>query len=185
MHPQQHYDRLTHADKLRVDRAVKHGVPFYYAVSIMMHVRSVKHLTFPLGLALFEQETGFRHVYGHDPTIFIGGHDSRSGHTYRTVGKTNYLAYKRQRGPTGRGGMQGVGPGQLTWYATQDMADKLGGSWNRHVNMGVALETLALNIKIHGYVVGIQRYNGTGAAAIRYSASVRSKARRWNSVVNP
>lgn len=57
-----------------------------------------------LGFALIEHESGGKNIFGHDPTIYVGAGD---------VTKAKYLAYKRQRGSSGRGGMQGVGPCQL------------------------------------------------------------------------
>jgi hypothetical protein len=140
------------------------------SLRIILEARRVK-LPVSLALALFEQESGGRNVFGHDPTIFTGA---------GTVTKAKYAAYKRQRGPSGRGGMQGVGPGQLTWWATQDAADRLGGCWKPKYNIRVALQTLASNIAAHGYVDGIMAYNGSGPAAVAYSASVRSLAARWH-----
>lgn len=124
-----------------------------------------------LALAIFEQESGGQNVFGHDPTIFVGA---------GKVTKGKYAQYLSQRGPSGRGGMQGVGPGQLTWWATQDQADRLGGCWKPKYNIRVALETLASNLRAHGYVVGIERYNGSGPAAEQYSRTVRSLAVRWH-----
>lgn len=121
-----------------------------------------------LGFALVEQESGFRNVFGHDPTIFVGA---------GTVTKTKYLAYKRARGHTR---MQGVGPCQLTWWATQDAADRLGGCWKPTYNIRVGFSTLAANIRAHGYVKGCERYNGTGPAAVAYSRSLRGRAVKWH-----
>lgn len=85
-------------------------------------VREAKRSSLPVSLvcAIVEKESGFRNVFGHDPTIFVGA---------GTVTKEKYLAYKQQHGPRGKGGMQGVGPCQLTWWTLQDRADVLGGCW--------------------------------------------------------
>lgn len=124
-----------------------------------------------LGFALIEQETGFQNIFGHDPTIFVGA---------GKVTKQKYLSYKSRRGPTGRGGMQGVGPGQLTWYATQDAADRLGGCWVPRYNIRVAFTTLEGNIKSKGLHSGIAAYNGTGPAAQRYADTVLARQAKWH-----
>lgn len=123
-----------------------------------------------LGFALIEQETGFRNVFGHDPTIFAGAGE---------VTEEKYKRYKRQRGPLGKGGMQGVGPAQLTWFEFQDRADQRGGCWKPEHNIAVGLEILAANITQHGRATGIARYNGSGPAAERYSREVRAKQAEW------
>lgn len=127
-------------------------------------------LPFPLALALIEQESNFRNVYGHDATIFAGAGE---------VTRANYAKYLSQRGPKGRGGMQGVGPAQLTWYALQDEADRRGGAWNPEHNISTAFDHLASLIKAHGEQAGIERYNGTGPAAERYRQQVAAKRALW------
>jgi hypothetical protein len=129
-----------------------------------------------LGFALVEQESGFRNVWGHDPapngnTSAIGG---------KPVTKARYRLYKSHRGPTGRGGMQGVGPCQLTWYSKQDRADQMGGCWVARYNIRVAFEDLAALIKQHGEREGIKRYNGSGAAATSYAARVLARKSVWH-----
>src|SRR5919206_5294985 len=69
-------------------------------------------LRLPIACAMLEKESsGGHNVFGHDPTIFVGAGQ---------VTREKYRAYKKQRGPEGKGGMQGVGPMQLTWYSIQD-----------------------------------------------------------------
>jgi hypothetical protein len=79
--------------------------------------------------------------------------------------------------------MQGVGPGQLTWWETQDYADKRGGCHKREVNILVSIQTVAARIRDFGYVDGLRRYNGSGPAAVEYSREVRRKADRWARVL--
>src|SRR5262245_30978847 len=85
-----------------------------YSLRIVREARRAG-LPISLGFALIEQESGFRNVFGHDPTIFTGA---------GTVTRQKYRAYKAARGTTR---MQGVGPAQLTWWQFQDQADRLGG----------------------------------------------------------
>lgn len=127
-----------------------------------------------LAFALVEQESGFSNVFGHDPTIYVGA---------GKVTKAKYLSYKARRGATGHGGMQGVGPCQLTWWETQNLADKEGGCWKPTANIRVGLRQLAQNIHLYGQHVGIERYNGSGPAAERYAAEVEQKQQRWHRIL--
>jgi hypothetical protein len=124
-----------------------------------------------LGFALVQTESGFKNIFGHDPTIFVGA---------GAVTKDKYLRYKALRGHTR---MQGVGLTQLTWWATQDEADKRGGCWVPRVQLRVAFEHLAALIKQFGPVEGIARYNGSGPAARRYSQLVRERADEWHRIL--
>jgi hypothetical protein len=119
--------------------------------------------------AFLTQETGFRNVFGHDPTIYVGA---------GAVTKTKYLAYKAARGHSH---MQGVGPGQLTYWSYQDEADRLGGCWVPEHNIHVAAHLVASLIHQYGESVGIERFNGSGPAARAYASSVLSLARLWHS----
>lgn len=163
------------ADALYVARARRHGCRAGLARIIIAACREFG-LPISLGFALFECESAFRKVWGHDPAP-NGGTDALMG---RPVTKRNYLAYKRRRGPSGAGGRQGAGEGQLTWHATQDLADRMGGCWTARGNVRCAVMTLAARIRENGYVVGIQRYNGSGPAAVAYSRKVRGAADRWH-----
>ena len=128
-------------------------------------------LPYELGLAFLSQESGGGHnVFGHDPTICVG---------WGEVTKAKYLSYKSKRGTFGRGGMQGVGPMQLTWYSYQDAADKLGGCWIVNYNMRIGFSTAAYNIKRYGLHAGIAAYNGSGAAAQAYANSVLAFEASW------
>jgi hypothetical protein len=142
----------------------------------LIAARSVK-LPVALACALVEQESGGgANVFGHDPTIFVGAGE---------VTKAKYLAYKAQRGSHGQGGMQGVGPVQLTWYAFQDEADRLGGCWKPVVNMKVGFARLGDLVRRNGLHAGIKAYNGTGPAADAYAASVLRRLARWEQILQP
>lgn len=128
-------------------------------------------LPISLGFALIQHESGFRKVFGHDPTIYSGA---------GKVTKLRFLRYRKARRASGNRLMQGAGEAQLTWWETQDLADAYGGCWKADANIHAALQTLAANIKTHGYVQGIARYNGGGAAAQLYSHQVRAAADDWH-----
>lgn len=137
---------------------------------------AARHAKLPLHLAaslLVQESGGGRNVYGHDPTIFVGG----SGHGGpNEVTEANYQEYLKLRGAKGEGGMQGVGPCQLTWWSYQDEADDLGGCWQPLANMKVGFTRLAGNIRRYGLHPGIAAYNGSGAKAEAYADSVIARA---------
>lgn len=146
-----------------------------YSLRIIREARRAG-IPISLGFALVEQESGYANVFGHDPTIFAGA---------GPVTEAKYRAYRAKRGPTGRGGMQGVGPCQLTYYTFQDRADALGGCWKPQYNIRVAFEDLARMIEEHGVAKGIGVYNaGVGGwehgFGHDYSRQVRERQERWH-----
>ena len=156
------------SDLVMATRAKRAGAR--YSLRIIREARGAG-LPISFGFALVEQESGFSNVFGHDPTIFVGA---------GKVTKAKYLAYKKARGQTR---MQGVGPVQLTWWATQDEADRLGGCWRPGINMRVGFQTLAANIKAHGEHDGAKAYNGTGPAAEKYADLLLGRKRKWHSIL--
>jgi hypothetical protein len=160
-------------DLLLARRAKRHGGSF--SLRIIREAR-LAQIPVSLGFALIEQETGFRNVWGRDgppngSTAELGG---------RKVTKADYLAYKRRRGTKGQGGMQGVGPAQLTWFSLQDSADFLGGCWVPRHNIRVAFHRLAALISVQGEFDGLRAYNGTGQAAVRYAREVKQREAKWH-----
>lgn len=124
-----------------------------------------------LALAMLEQESGGRNVFGHDPTIFVGAGE---------VTKEKYLAYRAKRRASGNRLMQGVGPMQLTWWEFQDGADDLGGCWVVKYNLRYGFRRLAHLIDEHGTWEGVERYNGSGPAAENYRRSVKARYDKWH-----
>ena len=124
---------------------------------------------------LMQETSGGANIFGHDKnTIFAGAGE---------VTKSKYLAYKKQRGPKGEGGMQGVGPLQLTFFTLQDEADERGGCWKPYVNMLVGYEHLADNIRRAGMHLGVKAYNGTGSDAEKYANTVLPRADEFKQVL--
>lgn len=136
-----------------------------------------------LAFAVIEQESGNgANVFGHDPPPngLTGGWGGVA------VTEKRYRAYKSTRGARGLGGMQGVGPAQLTWYELQDKADALGGAWIPRHNIRVAFEHLAALIEQHGSRwLGIKAYNGAGPVADRYVVQVTEKQAAWHKRLGP
>ena len=147
------------------------------SLRLLMEAR-LAGITPSLALALRQQESGIQgdgNVFGHDPTIFAGA---------GKVTKAKYLAYKKKRGSHGQGGMQGVGPLQLTYYAFQDEADKMGGCWKPANNYRVGYRLLASLIHKHGERKGLAVYNGGEASPnYHYADSVLGFKRRWHRVL--
>jgi len=133
-----------------------------------------------LALAMIEQESGNgSNVFGHD-------RDHRGAYIFPArdgtvkVTRALYQAYRARRGPKGVGGMQGVGPAQLTWWELQDRADRWGGCWRPRINIRVAFLHLKALQRAHGYGDGIRAYNGSGPAAEAYRRSVLERRKKWH-----
>lgn len=131
-----------------------------------------------LALALLTQETtNGSNVWGHDRapngnTTHLGGH---------VVQERDYRAYLRIRGHRGMGGMQGVGPAQLTYFDKQDRADRLGGCWKPKHSLRVAFTDLALLIRLHGERKALAIYNGGPTHPnFAYADSVLAHAHTWH-----
>lgn len=154
--------------------AARYSVPRWYALMILQEARRAG-IPPRVGFALLEKESGFRNVWGGDPAPNGG----TSGWRFRTVTKTDYLGYKRRRGQDGRGGMQGVGPAQLTWYSFQDDADRAGGCWRPRINTRVAFGRIALLVQMYGWQDGFRRYNGSGSAAEAYARDMLTRCAKW------
>lgn len=141
---------------ITIDEAKREGVPLAVACAVL------------------EQETGGgRNVFGHDPTIFIGA---------GTVTRAKYERYKKLRGPKGKGGMQGVGPMQLTWYSYQDEADKEGGCWLPRYNVRIGLRVLARHFRKHkDWHAAFKAYNGSET----YADQVDARVKKWKRLLAP
>lgn len=159
------------SDKILIQRMRAHGIAL--PKTTLQESRKAG-LALSVACALEEQETaGGHNVYGHDP--------APNGRTWGgVVTLLSYRRYKHWRGPRGEGGMQGVGPLQLTYFSFQDAADHAGGCHRPRYNLRVGFEHLVQLIHANGYELGLQLYNGTGPAAVAYSASVRAKAKAWH-----
>jgi hypothetical protein len=121
-------------------------------------------------LALVEKETAFQNLFGSDAVrnTVKGGR----------VTQARYTEYKRQR-KAGLG-MQGVGYTQLTWYALQDSADRLGGCWKPYPNLVVGAGNLKRLCNLYGKEKGAAAYNGTGPAAEAYGRDFVRKQEAWH-----
>lgn len=161
----------------RAEIARRHG--FHFSRTIAYEAQRAR-LDYDLAFALVTQESGNgANVFGHDPTIFAGA---------GKVTRRRYRAYRRQRGDHGQGGMQGVGPVQLTYYTFQDDADRRGGCWRGGISIRVGFEDLRHLIDTargdvrHALAV----YNGgTVHPNFAYADSVLRHRADWHDRFNP
>lgn len=108
-------------------------------------------------------ETGDRHavagggqnIWGHDRVTVAEGTYTPGG----PVTPENYAAYHAAV-LAGVAGRQGVGPCQLTYWALQDEADAIGGTWDWRTNVTVGFRHLAGLIRARGLQGGFTAYNG-------------------------
>jgi soluble lytic murein transglycosylase-like protein len=131
-----------------------------------------------LAFAMVEQESGNgANIWGGDPRP----NGATTGLNNARVTKARYLLYRQSRGSHGQGGMQGVGPMQLTWWEFQDLADRLGGCHIPKYNLRVGFSHLKVLIAANGRRAGVKAYNGAGPDADNYTAHVNDVlARKWH-----
>jgi hypothetical protein len=101
-----------------------------------------------LGLALQEQESGGRNIFGAD----VGAPFAHQPVTKRRV---QQLVEHVHAG----GISNGVGPMQLTFIGFIDEANRDGGAWLPAVNIATGLGIVAGHIKSHGVAGGLASYN--------------------------
>jgi hypothetical protein len=156
------------ADQRYASIAAKHGLE--NSLRALWEARAAG-ISPALALAMLEQESGGKNVFGHDPTIYVGA---------GTVTKDKYIAYRAKRRASGNRLMQGAGPLQLTWWEFQDGADALGGCWVVKYNLRYGYRRLAILIKQYGTWIGVERYNGSGPNAQAYRRSVHDRYNKWH-----
>lgn len=157
-------------------KANKHGAR--YSLRIILEARK-NRVPISTAFAVVEQESNFRNVFGHDPT-----HSIPPSWKGGQVTKDRYHHYKRNRN---KGGMQGVGPMQLTWWEIQDDADRLGGCWRPKWNICVGMDHLGRLLRAHKMKrhPALAAYNG-GDSEVgrrngeRYATEVEIKAAKWH-----
>lgn len=148
-------------------RAAKHGVPREIATYIAMACRKEK-LRYALGFAMFEQESNFEAIYGHDSGGLNPG---------QPVTKENYRAFRTEVVRRKGGGSNGVGLGQVTfWTYIRDHA----GLWNPKAQVYLATSILADYVLRLGELTGTGAYNGgEGNPNETYAKEVLRRAEKW------
>ena len=148
-------------------RASRHGVPPLIATYIAFAARKF-HVRYALNFALFEQESNFAVIYGHDAGGLFPG---------REVTRDNYAAFRKHVVEHQGGGSNGVGLGQVTyWTYVRDHK----GLWKPRVQVYLATSILADLLSRHDEFTAVGAYNGGEGNPNRlYAEEVLAKARRW------
>ena len=160
---------LSARDLLKVAQARRAGAR--YSFKIAGEARQAD-LPLDLAYALVEQESGFRNIFGCD-------HGTGRAFCHQEV-----TAYRVAQ-LLASGLANGVGLTQLTYRPFVIEANRLGGAHKPRLQLRVGFRVLKDSMRTHGYTVGLQRYNGTGLAAVRYAESLKAKRARWNRILNP
>jgi hypothetical protein len=149
------------------DRAASHGVPKKIARHIAYACRK-QRLRYALGFAMFDQESGFQVVYGHD----VGGYNPGE-----KVTRDNYERFRRLVVERNGVGANGVGLGQITyWTYIRDHR----GLWKAKVQVYLAASILADLVHRLGEFTGTGAYNGgEGNPNESYAREVLERADYW------
>lgn len=142
------------------------GVPLAIALYIAFAARKYR-VRYALNFAMFEQESNFEAIYGHD-----------SGGLYQgnPVTRENYQRFRNYVVGHLGGGANGVGLGQVTyWTYIRDHR----GLWKKRVQVYLATSILASLVHSFGEEKGVGAYNGgAGNPNMTYSAEVLDRANR-------
>jgi hypothetical protein len=128
-------------------------------------------------LALVEQESNFRNVFGHDRGAWRPVDGKVTAHNVREL-----LFHVQHLGEPSNG----VGLPQLTFLGFILQAQAMGGAHKRRNQLRVAFHALAPEIHQHGLVGGLAQYNAgdpRSSAGLRYAREVLIKADRWHRVL--
>jgi soluble lytic murein transglycosylase-like protein len=124
-------------DYLLARRAKRAGAKRYALRAIIEAERPTSRVSPSLALALIEQESGFRNVFGCD-------HGPGKAYCHQGVTRAKVQALRRS------GLMNGVGPAQLTWKGYVEEADRDGGAHKTSVNIATGIRILDSHIKATG-----------------------------------
>lgn len=149
------------------ERAAKHGVPPKIAGYIASACAREK-LRYALGFAMFEQESNFKSIYGHDPGGLYPG---------EPVTKENYARFRNQVCKNKGRGANGVGLGQVTyWTYIRDHVDL----WKPKAQVDLATQIFADYIHDLGESTGTGAYNGGPTTPNpAYARQVLKRAEKW------
>ncbi|HEY0391020.1 MAG TPA: hypothetical protein VGC63_04860 [Solirubrobacterales bacterium] len=159
------------AAKRVAKRAAPHGVPKAIALDIALACRKY-HLPYALAFGMFEQESDFKLIYGHDAGGLLRGH---------RVTRENYARFREELIRRHGGGANGVGLGQITfWTYIRDHV----GLWKPRVEVFLATSILADLVHRLGESVGCGAYNGgEGNPNMSYAGEVLDRAHRWRPIL--
>jgi hypothetical protein len=163
---------FTRRAAMRVaERAHRRGVPRRIAYRIAFACR--KHrLRYAVGFAMFEQESNFEIIYGHDAGGLFPG---------LRVTRDNYRQFRAAVVRRQGGGANGVGLGQVTyWTYIRDHP----GLWKPRVQVYLAVSILAALVRSMGLFRGAGAYNGGPTNPNEdYAREVLARARKWRPIL--
>lgn len=149
------------------DRAAVAGVPRVIALDIAQAARKYK-IGYALAFGMFEQESNFKLIYGHDAGGAFPG---------QRITKANYAQFRREVVARVGGGANGVGLGQVTYWTY--IRDHIG-LWKPRVEVFLATSILADLVHRLGEERGAGAYNGgEGNPNYVYAREVLDKAQAW------
>lgn len=142
------------------------GVPWKIALYIAYAARQHK-VRWALAYALFEQESDYKAIYGHDAGGLFPG---------REVTRDNYRRFREIVVSQGGRGANGVGLGQVTYWI---YIKEHPGLWKKRVQVYLSLSILASYIHSLGEFKGIGAYNGgPNSPNDAYANEVLARAKR-------
>ncbi len=128
-----------------------------------------------LGVALQEQESNGRNIFGAD----LGAPFAHQPVTKERVMKL--VEHVRAGGVS-----NGVGPLQLTFLPFIEEANRDGGAWKPSVNIATGLGIIADHVKRHGVRGGLATYNGghpRSPDGLEYAKEVMKRQRRIHALI--
>jgi hypothetical protein len=164
-------NRATQRDYKLAREAEHYGAK--YATRIILECRA-HDVDISDGLALIEQESEFKNIFGGDygPT-----------HNGKAVPPFYHHSVTKHRVSQLLGGylMNGVGPAQLTARGFIEEANRDGGAHRPSVNIATGIAILGRLQKKHGRIKGFGAYNGgEGNPNMRYAQEVIARSHRWH-----
>ncbi len=163
--------RVTTSRDLRLARRLRrHGVRNALRIVIECRHRHEGLVPVSLGVAVQEQESGGRNIFGAD---------ENGPFTHQPVTRARVMqlvAHVRAGGVS-----NGVGPMQLTSLEFIEEANRDGGAWRPAVNIATGLHILARHIRRHGVRDGLAVYNAGNPQSSRgqaYATQVLERQRR-------
>lgn len=152
-------------------RARRAGVPAELSTYIALAARKFE-VPYAIAYALFEQESNFQIIYGHDAGGLFAG---------LKVTHENYRRFRKRLIEHGGLGANGVGLGQITYWGYIKLYV---GLWKPRVQIFRSLEILAGLMSRHDIHTALGGYNGgEGNPNMEYASEVFAKATKWRSIL--
>jgi hypothetical protein len=133
-------------------------------------IAEARHRGVPISLAfgLIEQESAFRHIFGHD------GGGAFPGQAVTKARVKALIASRR---------WNGISLTQLTWHGYVSIAERDGGAHKASVCIATGMDILGDLVKQHGQFNALRIYNDgntTSVKGLNYARSVVRRASRYH-----